>query len=274
MEGVLNNGRTLVNNPLIDDNGYYRINYDDLEEKVSDPRTKLMILCNPHNPVGRAWSKEELTRIAGICADNNVIILSDEIHADLIMKNASHTALASLSEDIRMNTISQYAPSKTFNLAGLQTAYAIIPNDHIREQFLSGLNANRIFNFNWFGPEALETAYNQCDYYVKELCDYVNDNMDFMKQYLDEKLPMLKIYKPEATYMVWVDFRGTGMTTQEIEHFITHKAHIGVDLGTWFGTGGAGYLRFNVACPRTMLEKALDQLSAALEASGDNESRK
>ena len=266
MDGVQNNGRTIVENTLIQkENGSYVMDYEDLERKAKDPKNKLMILSNPHNPVGRCWSPEELEKLGNICADNGVILVSDEIHADLIMGGYSHTAMCSLSEKIRQNTITNYAPSKTFNLAGLQTAYTIIPNDAMREKYLARLNANRIFNMNWFGPVALETAYNECEDYVDDLCVYLTENKKYTMDYIREQLPQLKMTELEGTYLAWVDFRGTGMTTEEIEHFITHEAHIGVDMGTWFGTGGDGFLRFNLACPRCLLTKALDQLKAALE---------
>lgn len=266
MDGVRNNGRTIVENTLVQkENGSYVIDFEDLEKKAKDPKNKLMILSNPHNPVGRCWTPEELERIGNLCADNGVVLVSDEIHGDLMMEGYHHTAMCSLSEKIRQNTITNYAPSKTFNLAGLQTAYSIVPNDEMRAAYQARLNANRIFNMNWFGPVALETAYNQCESYVDDLCAYLTENKKYTMNYLKEKLPMLKMTELEGTYLAWIDFRGTGMTTEEIEHFIAHKAHIGVDMGTWFGTGGAGFLRFNLACPRCILTKALDQLAEALK---------
>lgn len=264
MDGVKSNGRTLVTNPLIERNGDWFMDFDDLEKKVREPGNRMLILSNPHNPVGRAWTEEELKRLGDLCADHGVLIISDEIHGDLMMKGASHHALCTVSERFMEHTITHYAPSKTFNLAGLQTAYAVIPNDRIREAYTQGLNANRVFNLNWFGAAALEAAYNKCDGYVEALCSYVDANMDYMKRFINTRLPMLKMKKPEATYMVWVDFRGTGMSVKEIEHFIVHKAHIGVDMGSWFGEGGDGYLRFNLACPRCLLERALRQLEEAL----------
>lgn len=264
MDGVKNNGRKLVLNPLIERDGDWFMDFDDLEEQVKNPDNKMLILCNPHNPVGRAWTKEELEQLGTLCAENDVLLISDEIHADLIMNGSKHQAVCAISEAFQRNTITHYAPSKTFNTAGLQTAFVIIPDQKIRETFIEGLNANRIYNLNWFSAAVLETAYNQCEGYVDALCAYVDANMDYMKQFLEQKLPMLKMNKPEATYMVWVDFRGTGLSTDEIEHFIAHKAHIGVDMGTWFGPGGEGYLRFNLACPRKILEKALQQLETAI----------
>lgn len=265
MDSVRFNGRTIVYNPLQEKEGDYTMDFADLEAKVKNPRNKLLILCNPHNPVGRVWTREELETQGNLCADNGVLLISDEIHADLMMDGAEHQAVCAISEKLRQNTITHYSPSKTFNLAGLQTAYAIIPNDRLRERYLAGIKANRIFNMNWFGGPALVAAYTQCDGYVKALCRYVSANMDFMGDFLKERLPQLKMKKPEGTYMIWVDFRGTGMTAEEIESFIVQQAHIGTDMGSWFGPGGAGYLRFNLACPRSTLEKALEQLEKALQ---------
>ncbi len=267
MDGIRNNGRTMVVNPLVETDGYWTMNFEQLEAQATDPANKILIMANPHNPTGRCWTREELTRLGNLCADNGVLLICDEIHADLIMAGSSFCSMGTLSEKIRQNTIFHYAPSKTFNLAGLQTAFAIIPNDGIRAKFEQGMTANRIINMNWFGQVATEVAYNQCESYVEGLCDYVNANMDYMAAYLAEHLPQLKMKKSEGTYMVWVDFRGTGMTTEEIEDFIIRKAHIGVDLGTWFGPGGEGYLRFNLACPRMLVEKAMAMLTAAFRQS-------
>ena len=266
MDGVRNNGRKLVVNQLLEKDGYYTINFDELEQLVKEPSNKILIIANPGNPTGRCWTAEELTRMGELCADNGVLMICDEIHADLIMPGSKFCSMGTLSEKILQNTVFHYAPSKTFNLAGMQTSYVVIPNDAIRAKFERGQVANRIIGMNWFGQVALETAYNQCEDYVSGLCEYVGANMDYMAQYLKEHLPMLKMRKSEGTYMVWVDFRGTGMTTEEIEHFIIHKAHIGVDLGTWFGPGGEGFLRFNLACPRCLVEKAMQMLTEAFKA--------
>ena len=266
MDGIKANDRKLVFNPLIEKDGHWTIDFDDLEQKAKDPDNKMMIFCSPHNPVGRVWIEEELRRLSRICAENGVLLLSDEIHADLVMKGAEHHATCAAAPEYKNNVITFYAPSKTFNLAGLQTACVIVPDPEKRVVYQKGLNANRIFNVNWFGAAALETAWTKCDDYVDALLPYIDANMDYMVNFLKEELPMLKMEKPEGTYMTWVDFRGTGMSTEEIERFITEKAHIGVDMGSWFGPGGAGYLRFNLACPRAILEKALVQLKEALLA--------
>ena len=266
MDGIRNNGRKMVVNQLVETDGYYTMNFEELEQLVKDPANKILIMANPHNPTGRCWTAAELTRLGELCADNGVLLICDEIHADIIMAGAEHCSMGTLSEKILQNTIFHYAPSKTFNLAGLQTAYVVIPNDDIRAKFEAGLTANRIFNMNWFGQVALETAYDQCGDYVEGMCRYVSANMDYMVAYIQKNLSMLKVRKSEGTYMVWVDFRGTGMTTEEIEHFIAHEAHIGVDMGTWFGPGGEGWLRFNLACPRSLVEKAMAMLTRALYA--------
>lgn len=262
-DGVRNNGRKVVACPLVEADGYWTLDFDLLEQQVKDPDNKVLILSNPHNPTGRCWTAQELERLGTLCAENGVVLLSDEIHADLIMEGGCHTCVGTLSQRIVDNTIFHFAPSKTFNLAGLQTAYTVIPNPELRQRFTAAITANRVINMNWFGQVALETAYNQCEGYVDALCRYVSANMDYMADYLKENLPMLKMRRSEGTYMVWVDFRGTGMTTEEIERFIIHDAHIAVDLGTWFGAGGAGFLRFNLACPRMLVEQAMRQLTQA-----------
>ena len=262
-DGVRNNGRKVVACPLVEADGYWTLDFDLLEQQVKDPDNKVLILSNPHNPTGRCWTAQELERLGTLCAKNGVILLSDEIHADLIMEGGCHTCVGTLSQRIVDNTIFHFAPSKTFNLAGLQTAYTVIPNPELRQRFTAAITANRVINMNWFGQVALETAYNRCEGYVDALCRYVSANMDYMADYLKENLPMLNMRRSEGTYMVWVDFRGTGMTTEEIERFIIHDVHIAVDLGTWFGAGGAGFLRFNLACPRMLVERAMEQLTQA-----------
>ena len=264
-DGVRNNGRKVAACPLVEADGYWTLDFDLLEQQVKEPDNKVLILSNPHNPTGRCWTTQELERLGTLCAENGVILLSDEIHADLIMEGGCHTCVGTLSQRIVDNTIFHFAPSKTFNLAGLQTAYTVIPNPELRQRFTAAITANRVINMNWFGQVALETAYNQCEGYVDALCRYVSANMDYMADYLKENLPMLNMRRSEGTYMVWVDFRGTGMTTEEIERFIIHDAHIAVDLGTWFGAGGAGFLRFNLACPRQLVEQAMRQLTEAFQ---------
>ena len=259
-DGVKKNDRKLVYNPLIEKDGEWYMDFEDLEKKVKDPDNKMMILCNPHNPIGRAWTKEELEKVGNLCAAHGVFLISDEIHADFMMNGKEHQPVSTISEKIQQNTFTHYSPSKTFNLTGLQTAYVIIPNDELRKKYAHHISASRIFEVNWFGPDALVTAYNECEGYVEAVCEYIGKNMDYMERFLQERLPMLRMKKSQATYTEWVDFRGTGMNTEEIENFSIRKARIGVDMGSWFGPGGEGFLRFNLACPRKTLEKGLKQL--------------
>jgi cystathionine beta-lyase len=264
---VTNAGYEIVHSDLTqDEDGTWRMDYEDMDRKIRENDIKVCIFCNPHNPCGRVWTKEEIESAAAVYEKNGCTVISDEIWSDLILGDNHFTPFQTVSEWTKENTVALYAPSKTFNLAGLQTAFVIIPNDEIRAKFDQGQAANRIINMNWFGQVALETAYNRCENYVDGLRDYVNANMDYMVDYVRKNLPMLKLRKSEGTYMVWVDFRGSGMTTEEIEYFIAHKAHIGVDMGTWFGPGGEGWLRFNLACPRCLLDKALEMLTNALNS--------
>lgn len=264
MEGINNNGRKIVNNQLIENDGKYEVDYEDLENKLKNKENKLMIISNPHNPVGKSFTKEELSKIGKLCVENDVILISDEIHSDLTMKGYKHEVMIDMSEDIKQNSIVMHSASKTFNLAGLQTAYNIIPNEKIRNKFINGLNKNRIFNMNFFGPIATEVAFNKCEYYANQLVDYVDKNMTYMKEFIDENIPSLKMEKSEATYLAWVDFRGLKKDYNEIENFVTHKSHIGVDYGSWFGDSGKGFLRFNIACPRSILEMAMKKLKDSL----------
>ncbi|MBO5492856.1 MAG: pyridoxal phosphate-dependent aminotransferase [Pyramidobacter sp.] len=263
--GVEINGRVVVNNPLKEKDGEWTIDFDDLEAKAKDPHTTMMIFCNPHNPAGRAWSAEDVARVAGICECHGVVLVSDEIHADLIMPGHEHHAACAVCPDLKNNCVTFYAPSKTFNLAGLQTAYAVIPGAELRSKFQKALEVAHLGIANSFGTAAMIAAYTHCDDYVTALCEYVDANMDFMKEFIETRLPELKMKKSQATYMVWVDFRGTGMNADEIENFILYKAKIATDMGRWFGPGGEGWLRFNLAVPRALLEKALLQLEAALK---------
>lgn len=260
MDGINNNERKIINNQLINNDDHYEIDFDDLEIKCKDSNNKLMIISNPHNPVGRSWTRDELMKVAKICCENDVILISDEIHSDLTMKGYKHEVVLGLSDEIAQNSIVMHSASKTFNLAGLQTAYSIIPNENLRNKVVDQLKKNRVINMNWFGPCALIAAYNNCEYYVDELCEYVYQNMLYMKELIDSKLPNIKMNISEATYMVWVDFRGTGMSNEQIEHLITNEAHIGVDYGRWFGKAGEGFLRINLACPRKILEQAMGNL--------------
>lgn len=259
-DSIVTNGREVVDSPLKRVNGHYEIDFEDFEVKAARPNTKLMIMSNPHNPIGRVWTEEELQKIGEICVKHHVIIVSDEVHADLIMKGYRHVPIASLSKEIADITISAYAPSKTFNMAGLQTSYFVISNPFLRTDFVGQQARNRIWDINFFGSAALQAAYTECDEWLDELLIYLEDNMDFMKEYLESHIPKLKMNKPEGTYLVWVDFTGTGLSGEQLQKKMLEEAKIAVDFGDWFGDGYELFARFNVACPRNILQEALHRL--------------
>lgn len=266
-EGIKDCGRTPRINELIETNGYYTMDFEGLEKLVKNPKNKLMILSNPHNPVGRVWTRDELYRACKLCCDNDVLILSDEIHADLIMGNNKFVSAGALSERINQNLITAFAPSKTFNIAGLGASIIVVPNEGIRRRLERRMLINRYPASNVFGPIAGEAAYLYGDKYVDELTEYIEDNMDYAIEFTNKYLKGVRVVKPEGTYLVWFDFRETGMSTKEINSFILEKAKIAVDLGEWFGSGGEGFARFNFACPRSTVIAAMNRIKDALNKS-------
>ncbi len=265
-DGPKNNARVLKHNCLIEkEPGYYVMDYDNLEELASDPRTKLLILSSPHNPVGRVWTAEELRKACEICLKHNVLVVSDEIHGDLIMKGHKHVPTGTLGEDIANNMIACYAPSKTFNLAGLGASVIVVPNPEIRDRIKKRILANRLPASNVFGPLAGEVAYKTGDSYVDTLVEYVEGNMDYVSEFCKANMPEITVRKSEGTYMVWVDLRKLGLGAEGTNAFVIEKAKIAGDFGTWFGPGGEGFLRLNLACPRATVEQAMKQMKAAYD---------
>ncbi|HZK55670.1 MAG TPA: MalY/PatB family protein [Desulfosporosinus sp.] len=264
---IKKNKRIVIKNSLmLDPKTYnYAIDFEDLEHKVKDPNNKLLILCNPHNPMGRVWSVDDLRKIGELCLNNGVLVFTDEIHSDLIFKGYKHTPLGMLSDSINQNIITAYSPSKTFNLAGLQTSAIIIANKKIRKKYVNQLEINCVGNLNVFGTTALQAAYNHGEQYLTELLEYVEANIDYAIDYAEKNLKGVRILKPQATYLVWMDFRGTGLSADEIDALVIERAKVAADLGRWFGEEGAGFLRFNFACHRSTLEKALGQLKSAID---------
>ncbi len=266
-DGPKNNARVLKHNCLIERApGYYEIDFDNLEELAADPRTKLLILSSPHNPVGRVWTREELTRTCEICLKHHVLVVSDEIHGDLIMKGHRHIPTGSLGKEIADNMVAAYAPSKTFNLAGLGASIVVAPNPEIRDRMKKRILANRLPASNVFGPLAGEVAYRTGDAYVDALVDYVEANMDYVVNFCGEKLPGITARKSEGTYMLWMDLRGLGLGVEETNAFTIERAKIAGDFGTWFGPGGEGFVRLNLACPRKIVEQAMGQLKDAYDS--------
>lgn len=265
-KSILANNRKIVKSELKLCENHYEIDFKDLEEKAKLESTKLMILCNPHNPVGRVWSEEELNKIGNICLENNVLIVSDEIHFDLIMPEYKHTVFANISEEFKQNSVICTAPSKTFNLAGLQTSNIIIPNNKIRNRVLTERRA-AIGNsgLNIFGYKACEIAYSECEEWLNELIQVLNTNKALVEDFMKLNIPEVKIINLEGTYLQWVDFRGLEKDHKALEKFMTAEAMLFLDEGYMFGDEGRGFERINLACPTKVLQRALDRLLEAVK---------
>ncbi len=260
---VLENGREVVFNPLaLGSDGFYRMDLVDLREKAKDPRTKMLMLCSPHNPVGRVWTEEELRDVAAICRENDLLIVSDEIHFDLALYG-KHSVLCKAAPDIADSCLILTSPSKTFNLAGLQVANTIIPNETLRQRFKARMFADGYSNNSFFGYHAAIAAYNEGDAWLDALLQYVRENFIFFEHWLEQNMPMLRLMPVEGTYLAWVDFRAIGMTDAELERFVRGEAMLFLDEGTMFGDGGEGFMRFNLALPQGVLHEALDRLLIA-----------
>lgn len=259
---VKNNGRTLVYNQLVEKDGIYSINFDDLENKMKDG-ARMLILCNPHNPVSRCWTREELLWLGAKGLEHGVLIVSDEIHCDLVFEPHHHIPLASLSDEIAQNTITCIAPSKTFNLAGLFTSSIIIANDSLRRKF-KVVEEKIHLSANIFGITAAEAAYRHGEEWRAELMIYLKANVELAKEFLAVKMPDISVSQAEATYMLWLDFRKLGIEASELKKLLIEKAGLGFVEGPTFGPGGEGFQRMNIACPRITLEKALERMPSIL----------
>lgn len=265
-DAIKKHGRKLVYNQLIMENGRYRMDYENLEQMCQEG-ARMLILSNPHNPAGNAWTSTELERMASICLKYKVLIVSDEIHSDLVNRGYKHTVLASISPEIAAQTITMTAPSKTFNMAGMATASVIISNPLLRKKFWKVLDAIHIEMGNLFGNIASEAAYTHGDAWLDQLLGYIDVNINTLIDFVGKELPQLKVIRPEATYMAWLDFSKTGMDSAELKKFLIDKAGIGLNEGIQFGPGGEGFMRMNLACPRQTLLKALEQLKEAFNCS-------
>ena len=256
-------GCEVVSNDLIYDreNLTYKMDFDDLAEKAADPDCKVAILCSPHNPVGRVWSKEELTRFAEICIENGVTIISDEIHCDLIYPDEKFVAMASLSDKIADHTITCIAPSKTFNLAGLKSSQVIISNPDLRQLFTDALASVGMYGANGFGPIATVAAYNHGESWLEELMPYVQGNYELVRDFCAEHIPQIKVVRPEGTYLLWLDCNDLGLAQEDLVAKLIDEAHIHFNDGVTFGPElGKGFMRMNVACPRSIVQEALGRM--------------
>ena len=262
---IENNAAHIVSSSLILEDDRYRMDFADFEKKAADPATTLFILCSPHNPVGRVWTHEELFRIGEICLKHNVLVIADEIHGDLIYKGVTFTPFASIDEKMAANTVVCTAPSKTFNLAGLHTSNIIIPNPDLRRQFQKTLNRCGMGKWaNPFGVVACETAYREGADWLDQVMDYIHGNLAFLRQYIDDHVPGVRLIPPEGTYLVWLDCRGLGLDNQALKRLMMETARIFPDEGFIFGPEGDGFERLNIACPRSLLKEALARIRRAV----------
>jgi cysteine-S-conjugate beta-lyase len=260
---VRDHNRELVYNQLIPDENTYRIDFELLEEQAKD--AVMLILCNPHNPVGRCWNRLELEKIAEICLKHKVLVLSDEIHADLVMPGHRHQVFANLSPEAAEITLTAHAPSKTFNLAGLATSSVIISNPELRSVFSKFVDNMHLGMGNLFGSVASTAAYLHGEPWRLQLMDYLDENIGFTEAFINENIPGLSMFRPEATYMIWLDFREFRLDDETLKHKLIHEAGLGFNPGTEFGPGGSGFMRMNVACNRSTLTEALGRLQALLK---------
>ena len=264
-EMIIANNRKLVNSPLVLKDGRYEIDFEDFEKKIVENNVKLFILCSPHNPVGRVWSVEELKRIGDICIKHDVVIFSDEIHADFVYEPNKHHVFASLGESYAANSVIATAPSKSFNIAGLQVSNIFIENKKLRDAFRNEIVKSGYSQLNTMGLVAARAAYESGKEWLDEVRAYIKDNLIFFRDYLKENIGELSLIEPEGTYLVWVDFRKLGLSEKQREDLIVNKAKLWIDSGAMFGVDGEGFERFNIACTREYLKMALDSLAKAIK---------
>lgn len=259
-EVIKDNGRNVVSNTLyLGEDNRYHIDFEDFEQKIVDHKIKLFLLCNPHNPVGRVWTKEELTRLGDICVKHHVTVVSDEIHEDFIFKG-KHQVFANIKKEYEEITVTCTAPSKTFNIASLMISNILIPNPELKRKFKHQMDAAGISQLNVLGLVACEAAYEHGEEWYQAMKAYVKENIEFVKQYVEEQLPGVNMVEHEGTYLVWLDFRGTGLSVEELDDKIINQAKLWLDSGKIFGSCGEGFQRINVACPRKVLEEAMERI--------------
>lgn len=257
-------GREVIYNPLKLEQDRYVMDLDHLRSQI-DARTRMLFLCHPHNPGGMVWSREELLALAEICLEHRLIIVSDEIHSDLVFRPNRHIPLASLSEIIASQVVTCMAPSKTFNLAGLSTAFVVSGNPNLLRKYNQVLDYLHLQIGNIFGNVALEAAYSQGEEWLEQLLNYVQGNIRYAVDYMRRHIPPIKPMVPQATYMLWLDCRDLGLKQAELRQFMIHKARLGLNDGAMFGIGGEGFMRMNLACPRSVVKEAMQRLRAAVD---------
>ena len=269
-EAIIDNNRRLVNNPLVYEEGKYHIDFEDFEEKIVKENVKLFILCSPHNPVGRVWTKEELKRMGDICLKHKVIVVADEIHCDFTYEGFRHIMFPSISSEFENNVVLCTAPSKTFNIAGLHVSNIFIPNPEIRKAFRHEFAAVGLSQPNIMGLTACQAVYEKGGEWYEQLKEYLAGNLSYVREYIEAELKGIKLVEPEGTYLIWLDCSGLGFTSKQLESFVEDKARLWVDFGSIFGRKSGQFIRINIACPRATLRQAMEQLKAAYISNGLN----
>ena len=263
-EVILDNGRVLINSPLKQVNGRYEMDFEDMERKITENQVKLFLLCSPHNPVGRVWTEEELNQAGELCVKHGVLVVSDELHSDFTYPGVAHHVFAGLSPEFARISVTCTAPSKTFNIAGLQVSNIFIPDPELRARFQKAVDAVGYSQVNLLGLLACQAAYETGEEWLSAVKEYIYGNLCFLREYLKENLPEIRLVEPEGTYLVWLDFGALGLNEEQRQELIEEKAGLWLDSGAMFGPDGEGFERVNIACPRETLQKALDQLAAAV----------
>ena len=262
---IPHNGRHILGNPLLlQPDGSYAVDFENLEQLLSKKRTTMFLLCSPHNPVGKCFTREELTRMSELCLKHNVFVVSDEIHSDIIYEGSEHIPFGSLSQEAADNCVVCVNPSKTFNIAGMRTGAAVIPNRHKHDLFYNALEDNKAYGRTVFGTLPIEVCYNECDYYADQLLEYLSGNLAYLNQFIAERIPRLKVTPTQATYLIWLNCKDLNMAPKELNAFFLEKAKVAMNEGSTFGPGGAGFMRLNIACPRSRLVEALNRIEAAI----------
>lgn len=264
---IRNDGCELSANNLIYRDGRYTVDFEDLEAKAADPKAKILLLCNPHNPVGRVWTPEELRRIGDICLQNRVFVVADEIHCELTYDRHNYTPFASLSERFLMNSVTCVSPSKAFNLAGLQIANIIAADEEVRRRIDRAININEVCDVNPFGVIATMAAYNESGEWLDALRKYLWENYKYLCRFFEEQLPQYPVLPLEGTYLVWIDCRASGIGSDDMAQCLQEKQRLMVNSGTMYDPGGEGFIRLNIACPQAMLSDGLERILHALEYS-------
>ena len=262
---IRNNGCEVASSPLVYEDRTYRMDLEDLERKASDEKTKVMLLCNPHNPAGRVWTREELTAVGEICIRHGVTVVSDEIHCELVYSGHRHIPFASISEDFLRHSVTCVSPSKAFNIAGLQIANIIAPDETMRRRIDKAININEVCDVNPFGVIATMAAYNEGEEWLGQLLDYLWQNYLFLVEFCRTQLPDFPVARLEGTYLAWMDCRALGIGSEELEQLLVGETKLWLNAGTMYGAEGEGFMRWNLACPRSVLEQALARFKAFVE---------